>query len=62
MSRVAKALVPKVGGAGKESLRSGDMRIEVVVAITSENHRAGTMILDRKTKIIKVNVNRIVTS
>jgi len=45
------------GGAGRRL-----ERIEIAGAVTAEDHRLRVSILDRETKIIKFNVDRIITS
>jgi hypothetical protein len=36
-------------------------RVEVARAVTAENHRLGSPILDRETTIVKLDGNRIIT-
>jgi hypothetical protein len=62
---MAKPLVPKIsGGGGVERLTgpTGDERIELAIAVTSQNHRPSVKVLNRKTESVKFNSDRIMTS
>ena len=52
------------GGVGVEAASWGGHtdRVQVAERVTPEDHRLGFPILDRKAKIVKFNVNRIVTT
>ena len=58
--------MPEVSGGGREGVvptRSvGVKRVELAGAVTSENDRPGVKILNRKTKRVKLNGNRVITS
>lgn len=62
--RVTKAIVPEVGGdGGKGVVRRGcGDGVEIAIVITSEDHPPRSSILDREANIVKLNVNRVVTS
>ena len=65
LAGVAKALVPQVDGgdAGERTARHGRRAwkhgIQIALGITAQNHRPRMDILDRKTRCIKFNGNRI---
>jgi hypothetical protein len=64
---VAEALVPDIsrdcGGVEADGGGRGHTnRVQVAARITSEDHRPGCSILDTKTKMVKFNVNRIITA
>ena len=58
--------MPEVSGGGREGVvltRSvGVKRVELAGAVTSESDRPGVKFLNRKTKRIKLNGNRVITS
>ena len=63
--RMTKPLVPNVSGYRGESMVLGGLGhgVELVAGVvTSEDHPPRPSILDRTTKIIKLDVNRVFTS
>ena len=62
-SWVAKTMVPEIHGGGGEVVVGGWCcdRVEVAAVITSENHLLCLPFLNRKAKMIKLNVNWIIT-
>jgi hypothetical protein len=68
---MSKPLMPQVhdgysgdsGYSGDESLWGRQcQRVELAMAVTSEEHRMGCKILDRKTERVKFNTNIVVPS
>lgn len=61
---VTEPLMPNVGGDGGEGVvRFGRGHgVEIAVIITSENHPLRPSFLNRKTVIVKFDVNRIIFS
>jgi hypothetical protein len=64
---VAKAPVPDIcggDGAGVEAAmdRGHADGVQVAGGITPEDHPLGSPVLDRKAKVVKLNVNRIIAT
>lgn len=63
MAGVTEPLVPSVGGdSGKGVVRGRGHWVEVAIIITSQNHPLRPSFLDRKTAIVKFDINRVITS
>jgi hypothetical protein len=64
---VPKSLVPDVGAGGDGGVEAAGWRghadgVQIATGVTSEDHRLGLPILDRETKVIKLNINRIIST
>jgi hypothetical protein len=60
---VSETVVPEVHCSGGEVVVGGGCcdGVEVTAVITSENHRLCLPFLDRKTEVIKLNIDRVIT-
>lgn len=66
-SWVAESPVPDIGrdgGVGVEAAveRGHTDAVQVTGGVTSEDHPPGSLVLDRKTEIVKVDINRVITT
>ena len=60
-------MMPDVGADGGEGVQAASWwrhtdRVQVASGVTSEDHLPGEPILDRKTKVVKLNINRIIAT
>ena len=62
--RVTETLVPEIHGGGDKAVVHGSCGdgVELAVVITSEDHLLCAPFLDRKTEVIKLNINGIIVS
>jgi hypothetical protein len=63
-ARVTQAVMPQIHGDGSETLvrTRWEDRVQVTIGITAQDHLLCAPILNRKTKMIKFNINRIITA
>jgi hypothetical protein len=63
-SRVPETVVPEIHCSGGEVVMRGGWGdgVEVAAIITSENHLLCFPFLNRKTEVIKLNIDRIIAS